>query len=367
MNFQDHSSSASHALYLLLFEENNEANLSTLSTQEITTCVTLLQASTHSDAFLKLLKLINIFDQTDPLEAIGKGLSLQQFLMLIVHFSHHPEGKTKLSPLFVGLSPSIFFQALFEISSDHLLVLKQESISEPLQSQLTFFEHDCERFFEKMNEEFIHLQQEIEKVDKKTFSYQNLKTLEKRIEEIRCACEERLTGLNKALAITWNTNRIDLIDKLSKLKENFIHLITQQIGFPMLDHTPTGLYLILRQTLSTVFNATKNQQQQESLADGDSALEGLTKFSIWYLKDYWNLGLLPEILDPAELEWDPLKHTDQERIEHHHYLFSLIQSHLNKLQIGTVGDLKKAHIYSRNMLEEYISQRTHFLKAKSSS
>ncbi|WP_154017756.1 hypothetical protein [Candidatus Protochlamydia phocaeensis] len=363
MNFQIYSPDA---LYALLFDDRqpqdrNEAALSNLSPHQLLSCAAILQTSERSDAFERLVKLVNILASPSQLEALGRGLSLQQFLMLLVHYFHHPSEQHKLSPLLVGLPPTIFLETLDELSDEYLPVLKQESISEPLQHQLIVFEHDSERVMEELAKALNSLQKEIERVQVETLTYQELNQIKKQIEEIKQSCETRLRALNKALAITWNTNRIDLIDRLSRLKEKFNYLIQQQIGHPAYPYS-TGLYSILENTLGTVFSAAWGQPKEDSLDDEDSALEGLAKFSIWYLEDYWNLGLLSETYTPAQLELEPDKHSDQDRLKHRQALFDFVQQQLNKLEIGTVGALKKAQIFSKPMLEDYIAKHRHLLK-----
>ena len=93
-----------------------------------------------------------------------------------------------------------------------------------------------------------------------------------------------------------------------------------------------------------------------ALKDSDAAIEGLTRLSVWYLKDYWELGLLPSIDVPAKLNLDPHRFSEEECKQYHQHLLTLVQDLLNKLNIGTVGALKKARIYSKPLLKAYIAR-----------
>jgi hypothetical protein len=132
---------------------------------------------------------------------------------------------------------------------------------------------------------------------------------------------------------------IDLIDKLSSVNEMLQHQLIHSVGVRGKGQDPsTGLYLTLEQHLSSIFDT--------SLQDSDAAMEGLTRLSIWYLKDYWELGLFPSVQQASDLE------------AHHPQFLAQIQK---KLQIQTVGDLKKAYLFPKPLLKAYITQHQELL------
>ena len=99
------------------------------------------------------------------------------------------------------------------------------------------------------------------------------------------------------------------------------------------------------------------------MKDDEPAVEGLVKFSVWYLKDYWELGLLPGVEKQADLDIDMEKHTEAERAEYREKLFTLARDTLDQVGLSTVGDLKNAFIFSKQTLQEYINQKKITLKS----
>jgi hypothetical protein len=311
----------------------------------------------------QLQLLVHKLNETSDLEAIGKQLSLNQFLDLLIHLQKEPTLTTKLSPLLVGLSPYVFFQALLLMPFESVEVLKREGVLEPLQHQLNLFIHESELVNRQASEQIHTLTKEIQESQIKEWNHQDLETMQLKIEQLKMHYEELIHAINKALALTWNTTRIDLLDKLNHLKEFSLSQL-QNIGSPRLQtETPSGLFAFLEQLLYNTYGSVNDSQEDiEVLDDEDSAIEGLVKFSIWYLQDYWKLGLLPKIKHVKELELDPIRYNERERIQHRQQLFNQVQQNLTELGIGKVADLKKAEIFSKKMLVEYITKYHHRLR-----
>jgi len=100
-----------------------------------------------------------------------------------------------------------------------------------------------------------------------------------------------LATLNKALQLAWNSNRVDLIEKLSTAKETCQKFVISIIGHPRhAVNPPTGLYARLEARLNAVFGNPSDPNDIEAAGNDEPAMEALVKFSIWYLKDYWDLG-----------------------------------------------------------------------------
>ena len=305
----------------------------------------------------QLLSLIRQLKENAELEAVGKRLSLDQFLDLLSHLRKETNLVAKLSPLLVGLSPYIFFQALHLMPISSVEVLKREGVLEPLQHQLNLFIHECELVNRQAMELANGLTVEIQESHINDWDHHDLEIMLLKIEQIRDYYEEIIKAINKALALTWNTNRIDLLDKLNHLKEVSLNQM-QKVGAPRHESgPPTGLFSILETFLHNTYGSVEAAQEDiEALQDDDSSIEGLAKFSIWYLNDYWELGLLPKITSVEELELDPVRYNERERVQHRQQLFNQVQQNLNKLGIGLVGDLKKAEIFSKKMLIEHINK-----------
>jgi len=329
------------------------------STQQLTSCIYLLQAQEHSDAFERLKALIFNIKEPLRLEAIGKGLSLHQFLNLLDSISMQELPSERFSPLLVGFTPDLFQQALNRITPKQLLVLKQESFTEPLQHQITLCMHACEKLCHEKEVEILNIYQMIEAIVNEDLTYSTLAQIEKVLTDSKKSYEELLNIIDQALAITWTTNRLDLITHFNQLKEQIHHQLHQKIGSSTsLDQHANGLYENLETKLYSIFGS--------SLQDSDGAIEGLAKFSIWYLPNYWEIGLLPNIAGSEKLELDA-SCGEKERISHRQALFNQVQENLNKLHLYQVSDLKKFQIFSKGMAKEFIRKNRHLLVQKQSN
>jgi hypothetical protein len=360
----NNSTENAHSLLFQTSINELKAGIAGLPQQQLTSCITMLQTHDHSDASERLIVITSVTDEPMRLEAIGKGLSLQQFLIVLNALSQQTLPIEKLSPLLVGLAPLVFQQALNQFTPTHLNILKRESLSEPLQHQLTLFSHTYNRLYSEQEEAVLQIYKKIDELKRDELSYRTLTEIENRISEIKNFAETHLATIDRALAITWTTNRLDLITNLSQLKEHFHHQSNQEIGVPTsLEHFATGLYAQLEQFLYSVFGATNSlKQSNEALEDSEAAIEGLAKFSIWYLPDYWQVGLLPNIASPEDLELDPSKYSEKQRLEHRQALFDQVQQNLTRLNLNQISDLKKFQIFSKNMLKEFISKNQQLLQ-----
>jgi hypothetical protein len=327
--------------------------ISTLSFSQIQSSIIILQG--YAEA--KLVAAIQGLKDNSQIEATGKVLTPEQFRQILLSFTSKQITVDKLSPLLVGLSFRVFCTFLHQASISDLEPLKKEGLLEPLQHQLTLFVNECTQVLDNYQTEIIQLNQEIEELNHENLSYQELWAIENKIKHLAQRSNQTLEAISKALAITWNTNRIDLIEKLTHLKEAFHIQLLQGIGqMPSENNVASGLFAILEQSLSSVYGIASSENV-EALQDEDLAIEGLTKLSIWYLKDYWELGLLPLIKRAQELDLDALQHDENERMQYRQQLFRSVQDQLNQLKIGTVGQLKQAQIFSKPMLKEYIKKQ----------
>lgn len=333
-----------------------ETFVSSLSPSQLTECVMLLSTEPIPEAHAKLTRLLELANEPALLEALGKGLSAPQFLSLLTEVSKSPSLQKKLSPLLVGLPSAAFIESLHNMDSDHLTAIKQESIGEPLHHQFTFFLHHCEFFLDEINLSLLHQLKEIQELEIYQLTFEELDKVENQMNDLGQVVFHRLEAINQVLVILWNANLIDLIDKFSRLKENFNHFILEQMGRPASkDHPSTGIYRALDERLAKVFIPYDlSLKKNVSLGDDDSALEGLARFSIWYLKDYWELGLLPSIQKAEDLELKSSLFSEEEQVAYRQTLFNLVQKNLNELRIGTIKELKNARIFSKPMLVAYI-------------
>lgn len=325
-----------------------------LSFPELAESFLLLQNQPAIESQKKSDAIFQFVDSPTRLEMFGKHFSVPHFLSLLKFLEKHPSYQNRLDHILIGIHPLVFSKTLNLLQNNHLNYLKHEGLQEPLQYHLTQFVHEGESLNQQTLEKAQKLSQTLVSINPLALNPESLNALMKEIDSLRDCLLDYLERTSMALSIVWNTDRIDLIEKLSVINEILHHQLNFLIGHRPFDNLPsTGLYLTMEQTLSKIFDS--------SLKDEDAALEGLTRLSIWHLKDYWELGLLPSIHAIQDIELDVENQNEEERAAHQQRLFSLVQQHLERLQIGTVGMLKKAHLFSKPLLQAYISRHQHHL------
>ncbi len=295
-----------------------------------------------------IISFISSIHDTHQLESTGQSLNAAQFLKVLDAVSQKVLPENTLLPLLVGIPTETFIQIINQASPDQLNLLKLESVTEPIQHHLTSFVNKAEKASEEIANELIKAGKWIQQMDLALVSKKDLDALRTQLRHAKEYYQEMLSVISRALALTWNTNRLDLIDKFTILKEHCLVTLHEFVGSPRNEaNPPSALYDQLEKRLATVFDGT------ESLKDTDPATEALAMFSIWYLKDYWFVGLLPSIHSEEALE---LNGDDEvAKRDHRQKLFSQVQENLNRLGIGTVGELKKAEIFSAQLLQDYIA------------
>lgn len=312
--------------------------------------VSLIRSCDNKSSQLKLLAVIEHSHSTNQLEVIGQTLSTKQFLTILENIASDLKGNRisfdKLSPLLVGLRSEIFCKSLKEGSELQLKTLKHEGLLEPLEKQILNLINYTEEILLKTQVRAQEIHQKIKELALTSIGYQTLHELQDEIEDLKFSLDDLIQILDQALAITWNTHRIDLIEKLSQLKEHVHFNLTHLVGVKS-EPSTMGLNGILQKTLFDIYD----ENFKKSNID-EKAIDGLAKLSVWYLKDYWELGLLPHINNIQELE--PAFKTVDEKLAFRQKIFDLVQENLNKLGLSTIGSLKKAEIFSKGMLKEYI-------------
>lgn len=315
--------------------------------------------SHDSDWRKKTIAALNGLTHRPLLEAAGRTLTVSQVLEIIDQFpAIEALNRKRFLSIFIHMPPRLFSEIMTSASEQQLSILKQESTSEPLHHQLTVFCHETTSKLANDAKRVERLEKEIEALDIEGLGRQDLKAMWTQIEEIKNDYMGILKETNKALALAWNTNREDIIDKLNYIKDNCQKVMMFSIGhLPTQDYASSGLFLKLEERLSSVYGNPKNIHDSEALEDDEAAIDALLKFSIWQLQDYWEIGLLPEIESIKALDLDSSKYSERERANYREKLFNLAQANLAKIGIATVKDLKNAQIFSKKTLYEYIQNR----------
>jgi hypothetical protein len=299
--------------------------------------------------------IANINDRTQ-LEAIGALLTAPQARHVISHYAQLGEDPhSKLNALLVGIKPDTFFEVIASSNNKELEVLKQESVSEPIHFHLLLFHNKMLELINELDQFILGMSEEILKLDTNEMGMEDITPIKQKIEELLKPYQSAISIIDKALSIAWNTDRADLIEKLSSLKERCQRSINVAIGNPGINsHKAIGLYGELEDKLFAVYG--KNIME-ETLLDTDPAIEALAKLSIWYLQDYYSIGLLPKIASAEDLELDPASHSEHEILEQRRKLFIEANKELERLGLVTVKDLKNAGIFSKKSLEDYLQKK----------
>ncbi len=302
----------------------------------------------------KLLTFITLLKDRNLLEKVGQNLSANVFIYLI---KKSKEGDLDLLPLLVGLNHLVFYDVLLLMDDEVLKRLRPEANTEPLRHQLTLFSHEIVYRLEDLTQKLKSLEIEIDGIIPTNISYADIDAFHEKFRTIGEEAHSNIKRITQALALSWNTNREDLIDMLSFQKECWKKYDALVIGTPGAEgFSPSGLYARLEEQLHAVFGNPSFSKDAKDLFDSEPSLEALVKFSVRYLQDYWEVGLLPEVVNPTDLEKYE-KNTEPESEEKKAFLFLQVQKNLDVAGLKTVADVKKAQIFSKDMLRDYLRNR----------
>jgi hypothetical protein len=306
---------------------------------------------------LELIETIKYVEKIEELKQIGEQFSPEAFLYLLEQIHQQTGLQKKLSSILISLPINSFIKSLEQMKNSHESVLKCECMTEPLLHLFSLFIHDCEQLIQTTNTYLANELKTIYALNLNHLNLEEINQIEMEIEYLKSIYIQRLKGISHAQTILWNSERIDLIDKLSSIKERMFHqLYSQEID------SLTKIKFILEDQLSKFFIFLDPDLGKEyCLQNDDSALEAFTKFEIWYLVDYWKLGLLPHIIDPQELELEVTPYSPQKDLTFRQMAFKTLEENLRKLKIEKVQDLKKERIFSKSLLESYIQKHIYLL------
>ncbi|MCA6602673.1 MAG: hypothetical protein IM537_21290 [Pseudanabaena sp. M57BS1SP1A06MG] len=341
-----------------LESEELTAQASQLNSQELMHAIALLGERRIPNWQEKTQAIFRGLHTRPAIEQASQALNIAQVLDLL---SHREILETKeiwkLSPLFVGMRPSVFREILSQANPEQLQTLKQEGITEPLQHHITILTEDILDEIDELFRQSFYLEMELNALDTTTTPPDETRQFLERIEHASQKAESTLATLNTLLEATWNTSRIDLIEKLTYAKTSLLKIVNQ-LGHAEDEQNPlSGIYAKLAHHFERIFEQEAVSTSLEKFRDDTPAIEALTHFSIWYLLDYWELGLLPEIATRAELNLDPEFYSEKECLAFREYLFNQVTQNMEKYGLKTVQDLKKNKIFSKRALYEYLKQQ----------
>lgn len=285
----------------------------------------------------------------NQVEDVAKLLSRPQLLELLANRTQIES----LQPLFVGIS-TLQFQEIIEFASTQQIeTLREESVGEPVQYHILNLYHLLQNERIELAQQVELLETEIENLSLPEIPLNSYLELIEKINALKQRVLDQLAMIGRLVLISWNSNRIDLINKIGELKESWEKFNIHTLGHSRRGiQNSSGLYLTLETKLNSVYGDPQNLNDIEALHDDEPAIDAIVKFSVWYLRDYWEIGLLPMIKNEDELQLTK---------EHQDKLLEMARIHLEKLGLFTVKDLKKAHIYSKETLSEFIHAYRHLL------
>lgn len=258
--------------------------------------------------------VIQNISSKEQLELAGELLTADQILKL---FSDK-QLKEKISPILVGMDQDKFEELLLKSSDKQMEVLKSEVYSEALTHHLTLLIHRLEEENLTLFKSLSAIEGAIQGLDPEITSKEAIEALRQQIDAGSDNVHHAREKVKKAMVLVWSSSDIELIDKLNKANSALMRM-----------SAPSELHALLNQKLFSVYRGLK---------DDDSAIDGLANFSVWYVEDYIDVGLIL-----------PTTHQKRET------LFQQTRDRLNELNLCTIKDLKEALIFSRQTLKEYIS------------
>lgn len=255
----------------------------------------------------------------------------------LIEYLWNQKSIAKLSVFLMELPVASFREVVLIHSPTLHAIFCQESLTEPIQHQLTLLHHELSAELSLLEVALISMEKNIALLDLEKLGQNDLVDLNNSLAMLTQKYQQKLSVLEAALSLAWNTTRADLIDKLSNLKEQYERALYYVIGHPRYSMLPaTGLYATLEERLYSVYE----DPSEVALQDEDHAIEGLTKLGICDPKEYLAIGLLPQ-----------LKGKQQS------HLFQLVKHELEKRGLHTVGSLKEALIFSKKTLVEYLVRK----------
>ena len=260
------------------------------------------------------VKLILSLKNPNEIAEATNRLALDDVKLLLTWLEKKEnEYKDHILPIVLGLKPSHF--AMFATSS----VIQKRVAKEPLQAKINSLVPYFQDLYNQYNSEKQTIFECINELPLFPVSAELLGSL---CEQIACLSDKTLDlnhQLDLVLKLTWLSDRPDLVEAFSTLKNHFSHLISEE------EIQPSRLLA----RLNSIFGS-KNE---------DSSMEGLSALGIQYLEDLRSLCTHLNLSDLPEKN-----------------LLAAIHDRLNAAGLSTIEDLKKNKIFTKEHLFAYLKK-----------
>lgn len=315
----------------------------------------LKENNKHLRSQQQLFLELQNFQDGHHLELFAKSFLKEELFNLLPLFLNHPQlFEDKLNPILAGLNKDNFYFLIQNANEKEIEFLKKESKGIPLQYHLRILAEDQIHQIELIDANVLSLEMIIDHIDLEKMGLNDTKELFQKIDQLSNSIKQQIEVLKKALNLAWNSDREDLIENLSHLKETVEKYDLLIIGHPSDPKTKkqsTGLYKKLERHLSEIYGDLNHLQEVR-------AIDALGKLSIWQPSDYFEIGLLENLKNKEALDLDKNKYSEIERAEYKEKLTLEAEEKLKSLNIQTLNDLKKHLIYSKKGLKELLGHHS---------
>jgi hypothetical protein len=290
----------------------------------------------------------------EQIEEMGKVLDTR-YTLRIIHeaIKLEPSHMWKISALLIGLTHRVFLKVLTEASSKELEIIQHQALREPVQHHLSLFVHSSEEEINQLVEHAAEIRVEIGICDPKTMTTGQVLSFLEEIEKLKQGAEALIEKIGRALMIAWNTNRPDLVGKLTQVKESSLRFMKRVVGER---ERGTGIFEVLTLKLEQVYGGASDTN---ACQDDEPGVEAMTKLDLWYFSDYWTIGLLPQIKSEKALQLENKSDTAWAEVREEN--LELLNENLRKLGLSTVKDFKEKLILSKGILKDYIVKNKQLL------
>jgi hypothetical protein len=329
-----------------------------LENYELATLLPLASQETHDPSWKeKLLQLFMHLPANVHNDTFAKVLQTTQIMELIdfVKNNHNLSNRLKLSGLFTAIPPTIFKDLLIQSPPNELAFLREEAFTEAIQHNLSLITNELSNQFEDFCKKITLAEIKIAEIDLTCLDKNEITAIYHSMDNFHKEGKNILDLSSKALALAWNANRLDLIQELGKIKELCQKCLLTTVGYQSDNETTaSGLFYTLEQKIDQLFSDKDSNGNINLMDNSTPALEALVKFSVWYIRDYCDIGLLPQI---QSSECQGNEDEEGHNLKNREQLFITAEKNLTDLGLRTLADLKAAHIYSKKALIEYIQKR----------